>query len=947
MVARLLKGRQFSLSTRAVTVGLLTCSLVGLLAFSLAGPYLQPSVADEKSQHARECTSRFGEQFSALRARHQDLTYAELRRRLQPEPTYLEALPFDPSQARYFDLVHHRLGLTDQERTLFRQNGFVTVDQGRRLSFPAAYQQIYTSDLPVFITSDSILHALHRSYDEILKELEATWFHGTIDEILTNSQAALAIRAAASPHELRDNMRDVDIYLGVARKLLHTPPSQFAERSLPLANAEDAQTPISYSVLRQAAAIDAIMTDIDSLQLQAPGDEPTKIYGGIRYVDYSQFKPRGHYTESKELATYFRCLMWLGRADCAWNICPTAESPYSKSQSQRELIDAVLLTELLEESGGSARLGELDLMLRFLVGHSDNFGAIQLSNLLQASQITSADELQSAQVAQRLQQTITAEAHSGQQIRSQTLPRAGGTEPTPTPIIFQLFGQRFSIDSFVLSKVVHDEIIFQGENVLRHRPTGLDVMAALGNDEAVGLLAGELEKWRYSANLLACREVVQQLDAEFWSESFHHAWIDSLRSLDDNMTARSHVPAALQTRAWQRKQLQTQLSSWAELRRDSILYAKQSFGVPGCTFPCGYVEPYPDFYAKLQRMADAASRMLGALPPNSRDSKQHKLLEQNRERQVAFFQEMSSTMRMLEQIARDELKGQPQTETQRKFLKETFDESGSLEFGSAQVKDFSGWYCRLFYARHREPVLWLPQTSKPVVADVHTNPDGRDVLEVATGDARLLIIAVEGGTNSTVYVGPISSYYEFWQPAAAKLNDQEWTQRLASQPPSPPDWVDMFVAKAVPRKPESPLVTALRMADSFAVNIDDASVKRSERMSASVFTVKRLAATKNLHALDLSNLDIGDDALLPLANLTDLRSLNLSKTKISDAGVASLKEQRRLQFLDLSGTAISDAVVPSLSDLVYLSQLDLRDTQVTADAVNKLRALLSNTEILH
>ena len=67
----------------------------------------------------------------------------------------------------------------------------------------------------------------------------------------------------------------------------------------------------------------------------------------------------------------------------------------------------------------------------------------------------------------------------------------------------------------------------------------------------------------------------------------------------------------MRTQAWQRKQLQTQLASWSELRHDTILYAKQSFTmVPSCKYPSVYVEPYPEFYAKLASLADMAGRRI-------------------------------------------------------------------------------------------------------------------------------------------------------------------------------------------------------------------------------------------------------------------------------------------------------------------------------------------------
>ncbi len=517
--------------------------------------------------------------------------YRELNSRLGAARNYAEALPFKPTQAKYFELVQSRLGLTDQERALFERNGFVTIDQGRGLSFPAAYQQIYTSDLLVFITSDSILHALHRSYDEILTELETSYFRSEIEEILAGCQTVLARRNAEALPEIRDSLQDTDLFLGVARKLLNTPPKSMQEelaknyppRFFGTASVKHASASIAYSVLGQDASIDAVITKIDTLRLESPnGGESTRIYGGDRYVDYSQFRPRGHYTESLALASYFRCLMWLGRADCGWVVCPENQTQQSLTQSRREL-------------------------------------------------------------------------------------------------------------------------------------------------------------------------------------------------------------------------------------------------------------------------------------------------------------------------------------------------------------------------RNQDPTHWSPMASKPVVADVHTSPESVPVvLEAATGEARLMLIAIEGPKNATVYVGPVSSYYEFWQPAEQRLTDEEWRKRLAADPPPRPDWVTEFEAVSVQRQPEK-RVTAIRIANEFAFTIENAS----RRMSVSAATLRHFAKEPTLHSLDLSNSEIDDNSLRPLSSLPDLRSLNLSGTKITDACSARLKEHRNLQFLDLSATAITDAVLPSLTDLVYLSQLDLRCTQVTDAGVRDLRRQMTETDVLY
>ena len=47
----------------------------------------------------------------------------------------------------------------------------------------------------------------------------------------------------------------------------------------------------------------------------AKGAKEIVLFGAKRDVDFSQFEPRGHYTNTEQLKRYFRAMMWLGRID--------------------------------------------------------------------------------------------------------------------------------------------------------------------------------------------------------------------------------------------------------------------------------------------------------------------------------------------------------------------------------------------------------------------------------------------------------------------------------------------------------------------------------------------------------------------------------------------------------------------------------------------------------
>jgi hypothetical protein len=67
----------------------------------------------------------------------------------------------------------------------------------------------------------------------------------------------------------------------------------------------------------------------------------------------------------------------------------------------------------------------------------------------------------------------------------------------------------------------------------------------------------------------------------------------------------------------------------------------------------------------------------------------------------------------------------------------------------------------------------------PLIADVHTDSQVGEVLEVATGIPYRLFIALNdrhGGKRITV--GYTYSYYEFTQPIHNRLNDNEWKKQV-------------------------------------------------------------------------------------------------------------------------------------------------------------------------
>jgi hypothetical protein len=449
-------------------------------------------------------------------------------------------------------------------------------------------------------------------------------------------------------------------------------------------------------------------------------------------------------------------------------------------QVQRQTIAAVLVAEAVDLAAVTASLGEIDDILRFFVGEPDNVTLPCLKGLMEGLGSGHASDLLDSLQFKNFQASLLTNGWAYQRILSQMLVSGSclATDQIQPASSFLLMGQRFVIDSYVTGNVVYDKIIYQNSQVLRMLPSTLDVLFALGNDASGQLLVPELDVYHYATNLAALRYLIDSYEPAFWRKTIYNGWLNAIRSLNPPKE-RSTLPAFMQTAAWWQEKLNTQLSSWSQLRHDNLLYAKQSYtGIPICSFPFSYVEPIPEFYRRVAELADtAASYFSHALP--------------SLQLAAAYFTNLKSTAGKLEAVAEKELSGTPFSAADTSFL-------GSMMFmdmGCVPVPD--GWYPRLF--------LSVTQSTKEdqVVADVHTSPAdeggtivGR-VLHAGTGPLNMAFVVTEvPGAGQVAFVGPVMSYYDYVTSNFKRLTDEEWKAEYAAAIATRPSWVNLYLADA-------------------------------------------------------------------------------------------------------------------------------------------------------
>jgi hypothetical protein len=674
-----------------------------------------------------------------------------------------ETLGYDPSGAVGLDLIQaSSVKLDDSELATLEQRGFVV---SRRQRFPHmlyGYDTIYTADLPLYVSADSILDAVHHSYDRMLEDVESELLVSQLSDLLDAMHRALA--TAAGPSLARAN---ADLYLTVARQLL---PANSSSPVVPVAGADAAQ------IASIVAAVEA-----------ATGPATIELFGGTRAVDFSQFAPRGHYAHSYPLTGYFRALTWLGRIDFRLiETNPDATQTFHRDQ----LETAVLLGQLLD-AATLASFKRIDATLQTFFGPRDSMSVPEVATLLADLGVHNLQEL-AALSDQHLAQAIITGGYGQQRIATQLITKANPFSPTlPLGRSFLLFGQRYVVDAHVLSQVSHDRVAG------RLTPDPLDAAyAALGNDQAAQLLEPQLEQYSYAPALEAMRVLVDEHDEAYWTSNLYSLWLSSLRTLSPSALPAdlkaAGLPTVAATETWGRRLLNTQLASWAQLRHDTDLYVATQYAPGGnCEFPDAYVDPYPEFYAALVRFAEHGavwSDSIALLAPEFA------------QRTYLYFDHLRTTMVMLRDMAVAERNGASFSAEQMAFVNRAVHNAKATFCSWPSM--YTGWYAGLEYESSRQTYRTNDEFW-PTIADVHTQPtdlgdtDLGRILHVGTGYVRLMVVTTDTCGTPKAYAGLALSYYEQVTDNWKRLSDLEWHNKLNENvPPADVPWASDFLGGA-------------------------------------------------------------------------------------------------------------------------------------------------------
>jgi hypothetical protein len=536
--------------------------------------------------------------------------------------------------------------------------------------------------------------------------------------------------------------------------------------------------------------VDRELANIDS----ATGMLPSPIFPGLANgEDYSQYIPRGHYTRSDALKAYFRSMMWYGRMTFRL-------LPHEPEVGRAETRAALLLVHALRRASVAGRPGidvweDIYSPTVFFVGRSDDLTVHQylaVMDQVYGEGVSASGLVDEAKLATFME---IADQLPPPLILGIVIDDTDDEAATTKGLRFM--GQRFVPDAYIFRQLIYRNVGTRENR--RGLPKGLDVFAAMGSDRAYQLLEemGDTQYENYPAQMAYVRSWLAGLTVEDWTETLYNTWLYTFHPLLE--VPGPGYPEFMQSTAWLDKQLNTTLGSWAELKHDTILYAKQVYAemgggppAPPPVPPKGYVEPVPYFYARL-----------AALTAMTRDGLANRAILSDQDSQS--LTNLEELARALQQMAEKQLRGEPLTEKEHSRIRFYGGELEHLTMSAADTEDSGPG--SIGYMDDD------PQAA--VIADVATDPgsaDGPVVLEVGVGridEIHVIVPVIEDDGTITLQVakGGVFSYYEFPWPAGDRLTNEAWRQMLdEGRAPARPPWTSSF---SVPEGEYAELQTAI------------------------------------------------------------------------------------------------------------------------------------------
>ncbi len=641
-----------------------------------------------------------------------------------------------------------RSELTNQLKSELAEDQFIILE-GDNKEFFSVYENNRYSYVPNFITTDALLHTYHLIFDSTLKELEM--------EVLSKNASELAANMVEKATDQYSQAGDTEMQIAAKRNIA------FFSVAARLFDETFEIPEIVLDVVEEELALIAEHGKIEVSPVMSIGIENPDPTENVM-EDYTQYIPRGHYTKNETLKSYFNGMMYFGRMTfLAKDISPT--------------LSALLITDVLDSDQEIFNLWDsIYAPTNFFVGKSDDLTFYEYKTVFdEIAPDTDVLELTNEQriaIHEEIKKLRPPEINSIP-IFDETIQQDRDEVITG----FRFMGQRFTVDAKIFQNLIYRSVKESSEGKRKMFPTSVEVPAAMGDDTAIEILKEDTDAYdypNYSDQMSYLRSYIESLDLSSWTQNLYWGWMYTLNGfVGDTATG---YPGFMQTEKWQKKELNTYVASWTELKHDTILYSKQVYAELGAG---GWDEELPDDRGYVEPNIEVWRRLLALVQMTTDGLLERELITETnlvdsnnitcsyeqdvKERAYCNLVHMEDSVTRLLEISKKELQEETLTEEEYDFIRYL---GGDLE---------DMFMATLDPASDR----WAAVDDNPamLVADVATDPNG-GVLEEGTGYINEIYVVVPVEGELRVAKGAVYSQYEFKVPLDQRMTNEGWREML-------------------------------------------------------------------------------------------------------------------------------------------------------------------------
>jgi hypothetical protein len=716
------------------------------------------------------------------------------------------AVPVPEKELTWRDSAQ-KAGLTPNDIERLARDKILVTGQ----SFKQVFQPYLDPPEPVFVTSDSLLNAFHVLYEESVVRMEqanARKLPGIL-RFLWGNLATVETWVKGERQAMAAKTRG-EILIGTALTLLGEKPA--ASRHIARTIAAEIQKISEGHVCQRPEWL-------------GPPD------AGAFLIDYSRFRPRGFYTRTEELSRYFRAVSWL-------------QAIHFRVRVDEELLTILALGSCVApgrfkgDQGRYAEFNRFFSCFKDFIGQGDDWDLFTASEAAGPAPV----DLSPGRLAQ-IRRDLTQRANErgegpmiSDQVNMVREPELG----------FRVLSAYRTPDSTLFTRTANPRAF------LGRFPTGLEVATALGSAFARAELS---TREGHKADRLL--KVIEEAKPVFKGTSLYFGYLDCLAALLDEPEAKA--PDFMRGVPWQAKSCQAALAGWAQLRHTWALQAKQPtfyLCLTPAPRPVGFVEPDPEFFARMGRLVERSRKLLeesGALTPDPqayiaefravadllekkgfprRGMKAadalspleaetvEKYMPRNfwpaEEREAPeFFRDFIKRLREVAKEFEQDKEGLAATMKQDfmdlrdqwpklSTLCERLEALARKQLEGVPLTEEDNTFLRA-YGANLQPIMLHTRTgptldTAPRIVDVFTLVDGAPLcLEVGIGRPCAIYVLYPWRGTEILCLGAVLPYYEF--KSSQRLTDEEWKTMLDSpKRPDIPGWAKPILsAEGVPK----------------------------------------------------------------------------------------------------------------------------------------------------